>query len=106
MKKYQKEYQKEYRKAITDEQKQRYKEARNKHDKYRNMTDEERQKKKNIRNMTKYRRNMTNEQKERYKENKHNKDITNKKYKKELNNGKVIITIIKDNDHFNDVIEL
>ena len=84
MKKYQKEYQKEYRKAITDEQKQRYKEARNKHDKYRNMTDEERQKKKNIRNMTKYRRNMTNEQKQRYKENKHNKDITDKKYKKEL----------------------
>ena len=57
---------------MTDEEKQRYKEARNKcyKDKYRNMTDEERQ---------------------RY---------------KELNNGKIIITLIKDNDHFNDVIEL
>ena len=43
-----KEYQKEYRKNMTDEQKQRYKEARNKRDKdkYRNMTDEQRQKKK------------------------------------------------------------
>ena len=29
MKEYQKEYQKEYRKTMTDEQKQRYKEARN-----------------------------------------------------------------------------
>ena len=37
-----------------------------------------------------YRKNMTAEQKHRYKE----------------NNGKIIITIIKDNDHFNDVIEL
>ena len=46
----------------------------------------------------KYRKNMTDEQKQRYKENKRNK--------KELNNGKIIITIIKDNDHFNDVIEL
>ena len=45
-----------------------------------------------------YRKNMTDEQKQRYKENKRNR--------KELNNGKVIITIIKDNYHFNDVIEL
>ena len=28
------------------------------------------------------------------------KDITDKEYKKELNNEKIIITIIKDNDHF------
>ena len=41
---------------------------------------------------------MTNEQKQRYKENKCNK--------KESNNGEIIITIIKDNDHFNDVIKL
>ena len=42
---------------------------------------------------------MTDEQKQRYKENKRNKF-------KELNNGKIIITIIKDNYHFNDAIEL
>ena len=55
-----------------------------------------------------YRKNMTDEQKQRYKENrnKHNKDITDKEYKKELNDEKIIITIIKDNDHFNDVIKL
>ena len=41
---------------------------------------------------------MTDEQKQRYKENKRNE--------KELNNGKIIITIIKDNDHVNDVMEL
>ena len=103
-----KEYQKEYRKNMTDEQKQRYKEARNKRDKdkYRNMTDEEKQKKKEY--QKEYRKNMTDEQKQRYKENrnKHNKDVTDKEYKKELNNEKIIITIIKDNDHFNDVIKL
>ena len=38
---------------------------------------------------------MTDDQKQRYKENKNKR-----------NNGKIIITIIKDNDHFNDVIEL
>ena len=45
---------------------------------------------------------------QRYKENrnKHNKDITDKGYKKESNNEKIIITIIKDNDHFNDIIKL
>ena len=48
-----KEYQKEYRKKMTDEQKQRYKEARNK----RNMTDEERQKKKEY--QKEYRKNIT-----------------------------------------------
>ena len=55
-----------------------------------------------------YRKNKTDEQKQRYKENrnKHNKDITDKEYTKELNNEKIIITIIKDNDHFNDVIKL
>ena len=42
--------------------------------------------------------------KKRYKENrnKRNKDITDK----ESNNEKIIITIIKDNDHFNDIIKL
>ena len=53
-----KEYQKEYRKNMTDEQKQRYKEARNK----RNMTDEERQKKKEY--QKEYRKNITDEQKQ------------------------------------------
>ena len=81
-----KDYQKEYRKAMTDEQNQRYKEARNKRDKdkYRNMTDEERQKKKEC--QKEYRKNMTDEQKQRYKENrnKRNKDITDKEYKKRI----------------------
>ena len=38
-----KEYQKNYRKSVSDEQKQRYREARNKCDKYKycNMTDEQ-----------------------------------------------------------------
>ena len=69
------------------------------------MTDEERQKKKEY--QKEYRKNMTDEQKQRYKENRNkcNKVLTNKKYKKESNNEK-IITIIKDNDHFNDVIKL
>ena len=51
---------------------------------------------------------MTDEQKQKYKENrnKRNKDITNKEYKEESKNEKIIITIIKDNDHFNDVIKL
>ena len=42
--------------------------------------------------------------KNRYKENrnKRNKDITDK----ESNNEKIIITIIKGNDHFNDIIKL
>ena len=60
------------------------------------MTDEERQKIKEY--QKEYTKNMIDEQKQRYKENKRNK--------KELNNGKIIITIIKDNAHFNDVIEL
>ena len=89
---------------MTDEQKQRYKEARNKRgkNKYRNMTDEERQKKKEY--QKEYRKNMTDEQKQIYKENrnKRNKDITDK----ESNNENIIITIIKDNDHFNDIIKL
>ena len=93
---------------MTDEQKQRYKEARNKRDKdkYRNMTDEVRQKTKEY--QKEYRKNMTDEQKQRYKENgnKRNKDITDKEYKKESNNEKIIMTIIKDNDHFNDIIKL
>ena len=37
---------------------------------------------------------MSDEQKQRYKEN------------KKLNSEKIIITIIKDNNHFNDVIKL
>ena len=66
------------------------------------MTDEERQIER-----IEYRKNMTDEQKQRYKENRNkcNKVLTNKKYKKESNNEK-IITIIKDNDHFNDFIKL
>ena len=40
---------------------------------------------------------MSDEQKQRYKENKRNKDI---------NSEKIIITIIKDNNNFNDVIKL
>ena len=40
---------------------------------------------------------MSDEQKQRYKENKRNK---------KLNSEKIIITIIKDNNHFNDVIKL
>ena len=44
----------------------------------------------NKRDKDKY-NNMTDEERQRY---------------KELNNGKIIITLIKDNDHFNDVIEL
>ena len=41
-----KEYQKNYRKNMSDEQKQRYREARNKCGKYKycNMTDEQKQK--------------------------------------------------------------
>ena len=89
---------------MTGEQKQRYKEARNKRDKdkYHNMTDKERQKKKDYER--EYRKNMTDEQKQRYKEarNKRNKDISDK----ELNNEKIIITTIKDNNPFNDVIKL
>ena len=40
-----KDYQKEHRKDMTDEQKQKYKEAKNKRDinKYHNMTDEQKQ---------------------------------------------------------------
>ena len=55
-----------------------------------------------------YRKNMTDEQKQRYKENRNkcNKCITDKEYKEELNNERIIITIIKNNDHFNDVIKL
>ena len=49
-----------------------------------------------------YRRNMSDEQKQRYKENKRNKDINDKK----LNSEKIIITVIKDNNYFNDVMKL
>ena len=51
---------------MTDEQKQRYKEARNKHDKdkYHNMTDEQKQKD----YQKEYKKNMTDEQKQRYRE--------------------------------------
>ena len=57
-------YQKEYRKNMTDEQKQRYREARI--HKYHNMTDEQKQKQKDY--QKKYRENMTDEQKQRYRE--------------------------------------
>ena len=70
------------------------------------MTDEERQRKKEY--QKEYGQNMTDEQKQRYKENrnKRNNDITDKEYKEELNNEKIIITMIKDNYHFHDVIKL
>ena len=45
---------------------------------------------------------MSDGQKQRYKENKRNKNMNDKK----LNNEKIIITIINDNNHFNDVIKL
>ena len=57
-------YQKEYRKNMTDEQKQRYREARI--HKYHNMTDEQKQKRKDY--QKKCRENMTDEQKQKYKE--------------------------------------
>ena len=97
-----KEYQKAYRKNMSDEQKQTYNENRNKcnKDKYNKMTDEQKQKIKDY--QREYERNMSDEQKQRYKENKRNKDINDKK----LNSEKIVITIIKDNNHFNDVIKL
>ena len=54
---------KNYRKNMNDEQKQRYREARNKRDKDKshNMTDEEKQKYKD--RQKEYKRNMTDEQK-------------------------------------------
>ena len=79
---------------MSDEQKQKYKENKNN-----KMTDEQKQKKDYQREYTK---NMSNEQKQRYKENKRNKDINYKN----LNSEKIIITIIKDNNHFHDVIKL
>ena len=45
---------------------------------------------------------MSDERKHRNKENKRKNDINDKK----LNSEKIIITIIKDNNHFNDVIKL
>ena len=45
---------------------------------------------------------MSDEQKQRSKENKRNKDVNDKKF----NSEKIIITIIKHNNHFNDVIKL
>ena len=87
---------------MSDEQKQKYKENRNKHnkDKYNKMTDEQKQKIKDYQRG--YKRNMSDEQKQRYKENKRNKDVNDKI----LNSEKFIITIITDNNHFNVVIKL
>ena len=87
---------------MSDEQKQKYKENRNERnkDKYNKMTDEQKQRMKDY--QREYRRNMTDEQKQRYKENKPDKDINDKK----LNSENIIITVIKDNNHFNDVIKL
>ena len=59
-----KSYQKEYRENISDEQKQRYREARIR--KYHNMTDEQKQKRKDY--LKEYKENMTDEQKQRYRE--------------------------------------
>ena len=58
------------------------------------MTDERKQKIKDY--QREYKRNMSDEQKQRYKENKCNKNI---------NSGK-IITIIKNNNHFNNVFHV
>ena len=80
---------------MSDETKQKYKENRNN-----KMTDEQKQKIKDY--QREYKKNMSDEQKQRYKENKRNKNINYKK----LNSEKIIITIIKDNNHFNDVIKL
>ena len=80
---------------MSDEQKQKYKENRNN-----KMTDEQNQKIKYY--QREYKRNMSDVQKQKYKENKRNKDINDKK----LNSEKIIITIIKDNNHFNDVMKL
>ena len=74
---------------MSDEQRQNYKENRNN-----KMTDEQKQKIKDY--QREYKRNMSAEQKQRYKENKRNKNINSEKS----------ITIIKDNNHFNDVIKL
>ena len=56
-----KEYQKEYRKNMSDEQKQKYEEARTNY----KMTDTRKQKYKDY--QREYRQNMTDEQKQRYK---------------------------------------
>ena len=80
---------------MSDEQKQKYKENRNN-----KMTDEQKQKVKDY--QREYKRNMSDEQKQRYKENKRNKDINDKK----LSSEKISITIIKDNNHFNDLIKI
>ena len=63
------------------------------------MTDEQKQRMQDY--QREYRTNMSDDQKQRYKENKHNKDINDKK----LNSEKIIITVIIDNNHFNDVIK-
>ena len=59
------DYQREYRKNMADEQKQRYREAKNKRDKdkYHNITDEQKQKEKDY--QKNYRKNMSDEQKQR-----------------------------------------
>ena len=56
-----KDYQKEYRKNITDEQKQKYREARKDY----NIINEQKQKIKDY--QKEYRKNMTDEQKQKYK---------------------------------------
>ena len=63
------------------------------------MTDEQKQKIKDY--QREYKTNMSDEQKQTYKENRRNKDINDKK----LNSEKIIITTIKDNNHFNDAIK-
>ena len=55
-----KDYQKEYRKNMTDEQKQKYKEARKDY----NINDEQKQKLKDY--QKEYRKDMTDEQKQKY----------------------------------------
>ena len=57
-------YQREYRKHMTDEQNQRYREARI--HKYHNMTDEQKQRYKDY--QIKYKENKTDEQKQKHRE--------------------------------------
>ena len=57
-------YQREYRRNMTNEQKQRYREARI--HKYHNMTNEQKQRYKNY--QVQYKENMTDDQKQKHRE--------------------------------------
>ena len=84
---------KNYRKNMSDEQKQRYRETRNKCGKYKycNMTDEQKQKERDRK--IEYRKNMSDEQKQKL------KDYLRKYYKKYYIEKKLNNKIIQhDND--------